>query len=98
MESTAYNQGSHGIEKPGKSLEFVLVFFPGLEIGNFLENREISCKVGKILQKRFWHNSGTIKDTKMADHFLDSVAQNRNDHVGLVFLELRQTALLKQIG
>ena len=23
-------QGSHGIEKPGKSREFVLVFFPGL--------------------------------------------------------------------
>ena len=42
-------QGSHGIEKPRKSLEFVLVFFPGLEIGNSLENREISCKVGKCV-------------------------------------------------
>ena len=35
-------QGSHGMEKPGKSRGFVIVFFPGLEIGNFLENREIS--------------------------------------------------------
>ena len=31
-------QGSHGIEKPGKSREFVLVFFPGLEVWNFVEN------------------------------------------------------------
>ena len=30
-------QGSHGIEKPGKSREFVLVFFPGLEVWNFVE-------------------------------------------------------------
>ena len=43
-------QGSHGIEKPGKSRGFVIVFFPGLEIGNFLENLEISCKVGKKIQ------------------------------------------------
>ena len=43
-------QGSHGIEKLGKSRGFVIVFFPGLEIGNFLENREISWKVGKKIQ------------------------------------------------
>ena len=30
-------QGSHGIENPGKSREFVLVFFPGLEVWNFVE-------------------------------------------------------------
>ena len=44
-------QGSHStcIEKPGKSREFVLVFFPGLEVWNFVENLEISCKVGKIV-------------------------------------------------
>ena len=42
-------QGSHGIEKPGKSREFVLVFFPGLEVWNFVENLEISRKVGKIV-------------------------------------------------
>ena len=37
------SQDSHSIEKPRKSRKF----FPGLEIGNSLENREISCKVGK---------------------------------------------------
>ena len=42
-------QGSHGIEKPGKSREFVLVFFPGLEVWNFVENLEILRKVGKIV-------------------------------------------------
>ena len=40
---------SHGIEKPGKSREFVLVFFPGLKVWNFVENLEISRKVGKIV-------------------------------------------------
>ena len=34
----ANKQGSHGIEKPGKSREFVLVFCPGLEVWNFVEN------------------------------------------------------------
>ena len=56
-------QGSHGIEKPGKSRGFVIVFFPGLEIGNFLENREISCKVGKKI-----NNSGTVQCTRTANH------------------------------
>ena len=42
-------QGSHGIEKLGKSREFVLVFFPGLEVWNFVENLEILRKVGKIV-------------------------------------------------
>ena len=40
-------QGAHGIEEPGKVREFVLVFFPGLEVWNFVENLEISRKVGK---------------------------------------------------
>ena len=42
-------QDSHGIEKHGKSREFVLVFFPGLEVWNFVDNLEISRKVGKIV-------------------------------------------------
>ena len=41
------SQGSHIIETPGKSREFVIVFLPALEIGNSFENREISCEVGK---------------------------------------------------
>ena len=39
----ALMQGSHGIEKPGKSREFVLVFFPGLEVWNFKGFRNHFC-------------------------------------------------------
>ena len=37
QETQTVVQGSHGLEKPGKSREFVVVFFPGLEVWNFVE-------------------------------------------------------------
>ena len=76
-----FPQGSHCIEKPGKSRDLSWSFFPVLKSGIFYKTGKFLTKSGKK-----FNNSASIWCIRTANHLFSSITHKENETVSLMLI------------